>query len=687
MPHRSLAPSPGEPSVPPGRARALRRLRLALAAGELAGLLLAAPSLADEPVDVEDVSLDEVLGRDLDDRLGSTTAASRTKERVLTAPAAVSTLTSDDIRTAGARTIAELLTFAPGVQVHRSGPGSFLVALRGTAGITGNNVVVLLNGTPLNNPLDASVDWDLIPVHPSDVERIEVVRGPVSTIYGANAYTGVINIVTKGALGTSRGLTVRVEGGVDTDASFLAGLAGRYIEGRPGLQAGLFANGEVDHTGTTGAAGQGVPLSRAGVMAHLEVSPGSRLQITVDLGGSRSERSSLDSLVLESHPEQRSLVFGAVRVGAQDVSRYVRSIGGWARTVLNTSGTNAALYEGFSYTDTLASQTAAGFDLGLRFGPKVGATAGAQASFEWVDAPFMNPTSSGRGYLGYGFHGSVSVDPLPHLQLTLSGRGDLSPSTARLEGSYRGSAVYSRTDWALRLTAASAYRAPSYVELGGQFRDPSNGLILLEGEPHVQSPRNDTLELGAVLSPITALHIAPTLFVSRLSNVLAEDFDPLVRKSFRNDPDPHDLAGAELEASFNVNDAVTLVASGGVLHWLSSPKDGMVGRPEQNSTFVGQVRASGTFLHERLSYGLGVTHATSRSFALRTGIPPRIISVDLPATTKVSAGIEVDLRGFVPLAAYVRGLVALPGGTPESPLPGASNAPTSVLVGLAYRQE
>src|SRR5206468_11057549 len=148
--------------------------------------------------------------------LGKVTAASRTEESVLTAPTTVTVIDQEQIRQSAATTLPDLLRSVAGVQVLELAPGDYLVSLRGSGGLTGNNVVVLLDGIPLNSRIDGNVDWGSIPIDLSQVDRIEVVRGPVSTIYGPDAYTGVINIVSSAPAETGVGRLAHVAGGVDS---------------------------------------------------------------------------------------------------------------------------------------------------------------------------------------------------------------------------------------------------------------------------------------------------------------------------------------------------------------------------------------------------------------------------------------------------------------------------------------
>src|SRR5438046_1426485 len=84
-------------------------------------------------------------------------------------PAAVTVLGRDEIDRSGATTIPDLLRQVPGVQVIRQGPGNYIVSLRGTGGLTGNNLVVLVDGVPLNSRIDGSIDWAGLPVTPGDI--------------------------------------------------------------------------------------------------------------------------------------------------------------------------------------------------------------------------------------------------------------------------------------------------------------------------------------------------------------------------------------------------------------------------------------------------------------------------------------------------------------------------------------
>jgi iron complex outermembrane receptor protein len=140
----------------------------------------------------------ETINRGYEANLGDMVVTARRVERPVTdAFAGVTVIDADAIRRADASTVPELLAASEGLYVEdASGVGtSSKLNLRGfTTGMSAYHLV-LVDGVPQNALNDKLVDWNLIPL--SNVERIEVARGPLSTLYGENAMSGVINIITK----------------------------------------------------------------------------------------------------------------------------------------------------------------------------------------------------------------------------------------------------------------------------------------------------------------------------------------------------------------------------------------------------------------------------------------------------------------------------------------------------------
>jgi outer membrane receptor protein involved in Fe transport len=116
---------------------------------------------------------------------------------VIDSPAAVSVLSRDAISVAPDRNFAELLRAVPGLNVVKGSVRDYEVTSRQATSTLPNSQLVLLDGRPVYQDFIGTILWDMIPVDPGDVAQIEVVRGPASAVWGANAFTGVVNIVTR----------------------------------------------------------------------------------------------------------------------------------------------------------------------------------------------------------------------------------------------------------------------------------------------------------------------------------------------------------------------------------------------------------------------------------------------------------------------------------------------------------
>jgi iron complex outermembrane receptor protein len=152
------------------------------------------------------------------------TTVSKEPEQVWQTPAAIYVLTQDDIRRSGATSIPELLRTVPGVEVARIDSDHWAIGVRGFGGEFSKSLLVLIDGRSVYSPLFAGVYWQVQDTLLQDVDRIEVIRGPGGTIWGANAVNGVINIITKNAEDTHG--TLGSAGGGDIDQAIAGARAG-----------------------------------------------------------------------------------------------------------------------------------------------------------------------------------------------------------------------------------------------------------------------------------------------------------------------------------------------------------------------------------------------------------------------------------------------------------------------------
>ncbi|MCA8964856.1 MAG: TonB-dependent receptor [Planctomycetes bacterium] len=147
---------------------------------------------SEEFADLTNLSLEEMLDVEV-------SLVSRRAQRIGDAPASVYVITRRDIEQSGLTSIPELLRLVPGVHVKRIQSGRWAVGTRGQPGEFANNLLVLMDGRSVYTPLFSGVYWDMQDLVLDDIERIEVIRGPGGTIWGANAVNGVINVITKSA--------------------------------------------------------------------------------------------------------------------------------------------------------------------------------------------------------------------------------------------------------------------------------------------------------------------------------------------------------------------------------------------------------------------------------------------------------------------------------------------------------
>ena len=160
-----------------------------------AGLALAAPAMAqqaqqpppspqepDEPVSYEE----QVV-----------VTASRAEQQLVNAPAAVSLIPAETIQNSPATNIGDLLRAVPGLNVTQVSARDVNLTSRAATSTLSTSQLALVDGRSIYLDFFGLVMWDLVPTSPNDIRQIEVIRGPASAVWGANAMSGVVNIITK----------------------------------------------------------------------------------------------------------------------------------------------------------------------------------------------------------------------------------------------------------------------------------------------------------------------------------------------------------------------------------------------------------------------------------------------------------------------------------------------------------
>jgi len=143
------------------------------------------------------------------------TSVSKTEQKLSRTASAVFVIGAEDIRNSGALNIPDLLRLVPGVDVAQLSSNTWAIAVRGFNGRFSNKLLVLLDGRAVYSVTIGGVFWDVLNLPLEDIERIEVIRGPGGSVWGANAVDGVINIITSKADATHGGLVTAGGGNLD----------------------------------------------------------------------------------------------------------------------------------------------------------------------------------------------------------------------------------------------------------------------------------------------------------------------------------------------------------------------------------------------------------------------------------------------------------------------------------------
>ncbi len=137
--------------------------------------------------------------------------ASRRDQTLFETPAAIYVVTNEEIARSGATSVPEVLRMVPGLEVAQIDANKWAVSARGFNSRFANKMLIMIDGRSIYNPVYSGTLWDHNDLLLEDLDRIEIVRGPGATMWGANAVNGVINIVTKrprdtqGAILSARG--------------------------------------------------------------------------------------------------------------------------------------------------------------------------------------------------------------------------------------------------------------------------------------------------------------------------------------------------------------------------------------------------------------------------------------------------------------------------------------------------
>jgi iron complex outermembrane receptor protein len=280
--------------------------------------LLSSTAFAGEAPDGDDftsMSLEDLMAVEV-------TTASKRPELVGESAAAVFVLTREDIQRSGAVTLADALRLVPGVNVAKINANSWAVSVRGFNSRFANKLLVMIDGRTVFTPLFSGVLWDQHNIVIEDIEKIEVVRGPGGTLWGANAVNGVINIITRSSEDT-KGTLVQVAGGDEFRAQAVVRHGGDMGDNGSYRLYGKFEAFDEGVTAAGGAANDDWRNFRGGFRTDHQLSAEDSLMVSGEVGVIDSGETNDTPLFTAPYLQRQNPEIS--RIGAHILGRWTRS--------------------------------------------------------------------------------------------------------------------------------------------------------------------------------------------------------------------------------------------------------------------------------------------------------------------------------------------------------------------------
>ena len=568
-----------------------------------------------------DLSLDELMNE-------TVTSVSKKEESLFDAAAAVSVLSNDDLRRSGVTTVADALRLVPGMDVGSVNASQWSVSARGFNTLYANKLLVLVDGRAVYTPLFAGVYWDLQQAMLADLDRIEVIRGPGATVWGANAVNGVINIVSRKAQDTQGGL-LQVGGGNVQEATAGARYGGRIGE-HTHYRAFASYQSHADFPLSNGQdAGDRWEGGQAGFRIDHELQAGSLL--TWQAGATRSD---LDA-------------------GTADGSN-VNTVGRWTRQWSDGSSLELQGYYDHSHRDepSRGRNTADTADLSLQHGFRLSQRneliwglgyRHIEGTVEQTNPAIAVRDGSHQQDVFSGFVQNEFTWIPDRLNLTAGVKLERNDFTGvELQPSLRASFKPDprQTLWS---AVSRAVRTPSVIEggdqlaiaIGAPFTGPDGGLYVptLVGNPDLGPEVLWAYELGYRIRPAERLSIDLASFYNRYSHLISygavRRLTPGTPVGAAEVPFDNSLSGetygAETSVSYAATDHWRLTTT---YSWLVMNLEGPAG-PNRDNT-------------ERASPRNQASLRSSYDFARRGSVDAQLRYVD--AIQSVPAYLTADLR-------------------------------------------
>lgn len=480
-----------------GRRIAILLMRVGATLTLSLGVGVPSPAQTPTPRDLTQFSLEDLMNVQV-------TSVSKKEQKLSKTGAAIYVINPEDIRRSGATNIPDLLRMVPGVDVAQIDSNQWNISIRGFAAAA-NKVLVLIDGRSVYVNTFSGVFWDVIDVPLEDIERIEVIRGPGGTVWGANAVNGVINIITKHSRDTKGGLVTAGAGSKET----AAGLA--QYGGDIGSKGTYRAFGQYENVdNSTFSSGQpaadGWHEWHAGFRSDWGLSSRDTLMVSGDLL-TTAAGGTMTATFPDAPPRQ-------AEVNRRLTNTSGNVLGRWDHTLANGSDTSLQFYYNGLQRDGEAGAAVSNNTADVEF--KHHLAAGARNDIVW-GLDYRVTTDDVRPIASYAFR----INP-PHRtdnlfsafvqdEIRLNSSVFLTLGTKFEHNAYTGfeyepsaqlvwTATERHTLWA---SAARAIRQPARTDFGAQFDvgiQPLSGggvaLATLSGDPDLQAENLYDYEAG-----------------------------------------------------------------------------------------------------------------------------------------------------------------------------------------------
>jgi iron complex outermembrane receptor protein len=445
--------------------------------------------------DLKRLSIEELAALDV-------TSVSRRSERLSETAAAISVIRGDDIRRSGVTTLPEAMRLADALDVARVNSSTWAISARGFNTNPANKLLVLLDGRSVYSPLSSGTFWDAQEVLLNDVDRVEVIRGPGGSLWGANAVNGVVNIIMKDAEDT-RGDFVTVTGGSDEHV-----LAGARHGGRLGSRGSYRVYGRYRQRGpqvftaTGSSSGDPVQTGKGGFRVESGRQAASRWLLEGDLYRGTTGFS--------DRPD------GDI-AGGNLVGRWTRRFSSTAefRTQVNYDRTYRRVPRQFEERrHTFDIDTQQRLMAGTRHNVVLGGGFRVTHGNDLGTAGFFfTPQVRTSTLVSLFAQDEITIAPR-RLFLTIGSkfeRNDFTGLEVQPTVRVRWSPTFRQTAWG---AVSRAVRLPTRFDTDLRFRNVETGAITLEGSEDFKSEEVIALEGGYRIRPISRL----TLDVAAFSN-------------------------------------------------------------------------------------------------------------------------------------------------------------------------